>query len=34
MKGPVPEKMNYNLPNSQETNANAIYSIDGEVYPA
>jgi hypothetical protein len=34
MKGPIPENVNYSPPTSQETRANAIFSIDGEVYPA
>ena len=34
VKGPVPDKISYELPKTQATNANAIYSIDGEVYPA
>lgn len=33
-KGPVPEGLNYKLPDGTQTYANELYSIDGERYPA
>lgn len=33
-KGPVPQNLNYQLPQGTETFDNEIYSIDGEKYPA
>jgi len=34
VKGPVPQDLNYNLPEGTEASEQAFFSIDGEKYPA